>query len=283
MTQRLSLAPRLSQLLRRPRLMLAALLSAASIGLVPQALAQAAPDYPLGAGDAIRVQVFQNPDLTIETRVSENGSISYPLIGAVDLGGLSIAVAEKKIATALDKGGFIKNPQVNIVLVQIRGNQVAVLGQVNRPGRFPMETANTRLSDMLANAGGATPTGDDVAIVIGVRNGKPFRQQVNIASIFLTDKPQDNIVLQGGDSIYVHRAPVFYIYGEAQRPGAFRIERNMTVMQALAQGGGPTARGSEKRLRLHRTAADGSIQQLEPQLTDPVLANDVLYVKESIF
>jgi polysaccharide biosynthesis/export protein len=283
MTQRLSLVSRLSRLLSRPRLMLAALLSAASIGFVPQALAQAAPDYPLGAGDAIRVQVFQNPDLTIETRVSENGSISYPLIGAVDLGGLSIAVAEKKIATALDKGGFIKNPQVNIVLVQIRGNQVAVLGQVNRPGRFPMETANTRLSDMLANAGGATPTGDDVAIVIGVRNGKPFRQQVNIASIFLTDKPQDNIVLQGGDSIYVHRAPVFYIYGEAQRPGAFRIERNMTVMQALAQGGGPTARGSEKRLRLHRTAADGSIQQLEPQLTDPVLANDVLYVKESIF
>ena len=283
MTQRLSLVSRLSRLLRRPRLMLAALLSAASIGLVPQALAQAAPDYPLGAGDAIRVQVFQNPDLTIETRVSENGSISYPLIGAVDLGGLSIAVAEKKIATALDKGGFIKNPQVNIVLVQIRGNQVAVLGQVNRPGRFPMETANTRLSDMLANAGGTTATGDDVAIVVGLRNGKPFRQQVNIASIFLTDKPQDNIVLQGGDSIYVHRAPVFYIYGEAQRPGAFRIERNMTVMQALAQGGGPTARGSEKRLRLHRTAADGSIQQLEPQLTDPVLANDVLYVKESIF
>jgi polysaccharide export outer membrane protein len=76
---------------------------------------------------------------------------------------------------------------------------------------------------------------------------------------------------------------VFYIYGEAQRPGSFRIERNMTVMQALAQGGGPTARGTEKRLRLHRKAADGSIQPIEPQLTDPVLPDDVIYVKESIF
>ncbi len=108
--------------------------------------AQAKPDYPLGAGDALRVQVFQNPDLTIETRVSENGSITYPLIGSVELGGLSIAAAEKKIADALQKGGFIRQPQVNIVLIQIRGNQVSVLGQVNRPGRFPLETDNLTVS-----------------------------------------------------------------------------------------------------------------------------------------
>jgi polysaccharide export outer membrane protein len=240
-------------------------------------------DYPLGAGDAIKIQVFQNPDLTIETRVSENGSITYPLIGAMELGGLSIAVAEKKIANALQTGGFIQNPQVNIVLLQIRGNQVSVLGQVNRPGRFPLEIANTRLSDMLANAGGATVNGDDIAIVVGVRDGKLFRKKVDIPSIFLDDKLQDNIVLQGGDSIYVHRAPVFYIYGEAQRPGAYRIERDMTVMQALAQGGGPTARGSEKRLRLHRKGADASVQLIEPLLTDAVLPNDVIYVKESLF
>ncbi|OOV09155.1 polysaccharide export protein EpsE [Rhodoferax fermentans] len=260
-------------------------------GICPLAQAQPAaapssqtkPDYPLGAGDAIKIQVFQNPDLTIETRVSENGSITYPLIGAVQLGGLGIAAAEKKIADALQTGGFIKAPQVNIVLLQIRGNQVSVLGQVNRPGRFPLETANTRLSDMLANAGGATATGDDVAIVVGVRNGQTFRKQIDIASIFLAEKLQDDIVLQGGDSIYVHRAPVFYIYGEAQRPGSFRIERGMTVMQALALGGGPTVRGSEKRLRLHRKAADGSIEQISPNLTDPVLPNDVIYVNESLF
>lgn len=251
--------------------------------LCSPAFAAAQPDYPLGAGDAIRIQVFQNPDLTIETRVSENGSITYPLIGAVELGGLSLAVAEKKIADALQKGGFIQKPQVTIVLVQIRGNQVSVLGQVNRPGRFPLETANTRLTDMIANAGGANGVGDDVAIVVGTRNGQPFRKQIDIAAIFLDEKLQDDIVLQGGDSIYVNRAPVFYIYGEAQRPGAFRIDRGMTIMQALATGGGPSARGSEKRLRLHRKAADGSITQITPLLTDPVLPNDVIYVNESLF
>jgi polysaccharide biosynthesis/export protein len=245
--------------------------------------AQSQPDYPLGAGDSIRVQVFQNPDLTVETRVSENGEITYPLIGTIALGSLSIGLAEKKIADALQKGGFIKNPQVNIILIQIRGNQVAVLGQITRPGRFPLETANTRLSDMLAMAGGATPIGDDVAVVTGLRNGKPFRKQINIPSIFLTDKIQDDIVLQGGDSIYVDKAPVFYIYGEAQRPGAYRIERNMTVMQALALGGGITARGTERRLRLDRSAPDGSIQHIEPKLTDTIQSNDVIYVKESLF
>ena len=272
---------------KRPSLFVAALLAFLFLALgstaQAQAQAQAKPDYPLGAGDAIRIQVFQTPDLTIETRVSQNGSITYPLIGAVDLGGLSIAVAEQKIADALQKGGFIQKPQVNIVLLANRGNQVAVLGQVNRPGRFPLETASTRLSDMLANAGGASVNGDDVAIVSGVRNGQPFRKQINIPSIFLDEKLQDDIVLQGGDLVYVHRAPVFYIYGETQRPGSFRIERDMTIMQALAQGGGPTARGSEKRLRLSRKSADGTIKQIEPQLTDPVLPDDVIYVKESLF
>jgi len=270
-----------ARLYRSLQLLLASLLTSFCLGANAQTAAQ--PDYPLGAGDAIRIQVFQNPDLTLETRVSENGTITYPLIGSVKLGGLSVGVAEKRIAHALEQGGFVKQPQVNITLIQIRGNQVSVLGQVNRPGRFPLETANTRLSDMLANAGGATPNGSDIVLVVGTRSGKPFRQEIDIPSIFLADKLQDDIILQGGDSIYVHRAPMFYIYGEAQRPGSFRIERGMTVMQALAQGGGPTARGTENRLRLHRQAANGSIQALEPQLTDPVLPNDVIYVKESIF
>lgn len=255
--------------------------------LATSAFAQDKPtqqlDYPLGAGDAIRIQVFQNPDLTIEARVSENGSITYPLIGSVELGGLSISEAEKKIAEALKSGGFVQQPQVNIVLVQVRGNQVAVLGQVNRPGRFPLETFNTRVSDMLAAAGGATSTGDDVVIVTGQRNGKPFRKEIDIPALYIGEKLEADLVLSGGDTIYVHRAPVYYIYGEAQRPGSFRIERGMTVMQALAQGGGPTARGSEYRIRLHRKNAEGVIEKISPELTDPVLPNDVIYIRESFF
>lgn len=240
-------------------------------------------DYRLGAGDAIRIQVFQNPDLTLETRVSESGSLSYPLIGNVDVGGLSIGAAEQKIARALKEGGFVQQPQVNIVLIQIRGNQVSVLGQVNRPGRFPLETFNTRISEMLATAGGIAPTGADRVILVGSRNGKPLRKEVDVAGLYLDNRLEDDIVVAGGDTLYVHRAPTFYIYGEVQRPGSYRVERGMTVRQALAQGGGPTARGTENRLRLHRRGTDGKVAELGPELDAPILADDVLYVRESIF
>lgn len=240
-------------------------------------------DYRLGPGDAIGVQVFQNPDLTVEARVSESGVISYPLVGSVQLGGLSIAEAERRISDALRNGGYVRSPQVNITLRQVRGNQVAVLGQVNRPGRFPLETFNTKVSDMLAAAGGVTPTGDDVLILTGTRQGKPFRRVIDIPGLFLNQTPEADVVVAGGDTLYVNKAPMFYIYGEAQRPGPYRIERGMTVMQALAQGGGPTARGSQNRLKLHRRDANGTVVETTPQLTDLVRPEDVIYVRESIF
>jgi polysaccharide export outer membrane protein len=288
------MTPRLPALPRAPVNLFATVLLALALVLAflllprnahaqAQAPSPARADYALGAGDSIRVLVFQNPDLSMETRLSENGVITYPLIGAVDLNGLSVAAAEAKISNALQSGGFLQKPQITITLVQVRNNQVSVLGQVAKPGRFPLETAGTRVTDMLANAGGVITAGDDWAILTGTRDGKAFRALIDIPAIFLNGNADKDTVLQGGDTIYVHRAAVFYIYGEAQRSGAYRIERDMTVMQAMAQGGGPTNRGSENRLRLHRKGADGQMQKMEPKLSDAVLPNDVLYIKESIF
>jgi polysaccharide biosynthesis/export protein len=240
-------------------------------------------DYRLGPGDSIAVQVYQSPDLSVEARVSEGGVISYPLVGNLQVGGLTISEAEKKIADALRTGGFVKAPQVSIAIRQVRGNQVAVLGQVGKPGRYPLETFNTRASDMLAAAGGVTPAGDDVLVVTGTREGKPFRKVLDIPSLLSNAKSDEDIFISGGDTLYVNKAPVFYIYGEAQRAGAYRVERGMTVMQALAAGGGPTVRGSQNRLRLHRRDVNGKVIETVPQLTDLVRSDDVIYVRESIF
>jgi len=114
----------------------------------PQGASVTPQEYRLGAGDVIRVSVFQNPDLTLESRLTEAGVVSYyPLLGTLRLGGLSVTAAERLIADGLRNGNFVKSPQVTVVVLQVRGNQVSVLGQVNRPGRYPLELADTRLTE----------------------------------------------------------------------------------------------------------------------------------------
>ncbi len=246
-------------------------------------------DYTLAPGDQIRVLVFQNPDLTLDTRVAESGSITYPLIGAVKVGGMPIAQAEESIAAALRAGGFVQQPQVNIVLIEIRGNQVSVLGAVSRPGRFPLQSFHTKLSDMLANAGGINPGvgpsvgGSDLVIVTGMRDGMSFHKEIDVADMFLNNKPEQDIEVAAGDVIYVPAAPQYYIYGEAQRPGSFRIKRNMTIQQAVAEAGGPSLRGTERGMRLYRHNTQGERETIRTQPTDLVQPNDVIFVTESLF
>lgn len=259
----------------------AVLLAALALG------ARAEPErgvYRLGAGDSIRITVFQNPDLALETRVSEDGTITYPLIGVVRIGGMTVATAAQTIAQALRDGKFIKQPQVSILPLAIRYPQVSVLGQVNRPGRFPLETFNMRVSEAIAVAGGISPTGADVAILTGERDGKPIRREIDIPLLFLEGAAQKHDVpVYGGDVIYVSRQPMYYVYGEVQRPGSYRLERGMTIRQALAQGGGLTPRGTERGLRLHRRGPDKQLNVLTPGLDDLLRPDDVLHVGESLF
>lgn len=259
---------------------LAATLAAAFSG---SSLAQDQLEYRLGAGDNVRVSVFGNPDLTVETRVSEAGTITYPLIGAVKVGGLTISLAQQAIAKALHDGNYIREPQVTVLPMLIRSSQVSVFGQVNRAGRFALETYNTRVSEMIAIAGGISAGGADVAILSGERAGKPYRKEIDIAALFLKSRTEEDVTVASGDVIYVHRAPMFYIYGEVSRPGSYRIERGMTIRQALAQGGGLTPKGTERSLRLHRRAPNGELQVMRPALDDPVQGDDVVRVGESLF
>jgi polysaccharide export outer membrane protein len=243
----------------------------------------AEPREALGAGDSIRVTVFQNPDLTTETRVSERGTIVFPLIGEVALGGYSPTDAGGRIAEELRRGKFLKNPQVNVSLVQLRSRQVSVLGQVARPGRYPLDDTSSRLTDILALAGGITPTGDNTVTVMLTRNGTQERLQVDVAQMYRSGDMTSNIEVHNGDTIFVQRAPHFYIYGEVQRAGAYRLEPNMVVMHALSLGGGLTPRGTERGLKIHRRMPDGTVRKLDARLDDPVQPDDVIYVKESLF
>ena len=257
-------------------LMMAPLLSWAQVS-------DAQRDYVLGPGDVIRVSVYQNADLTLETRIAESGSISFPLLGQVRLGGLSVPKAEKVIADGLRNGNFVRQPQVSILVAQVRGNQASVLGMVNRPGRFPIELTGMRLSELIATAGGIAPGGSDLVTLSGMRDNRAFRVVIDLPNLFGASTKANDPVIVNGDTVYVDRMPMVYIYGEVQRPGAMRLERDMTVIQALATGGGLTQRGTEKGLRVHRRNADGKVEIVQPGMNDALKDGDVIYLRESLF
>lgn len=265
-------------------LLLGALLPAmAQAQAAPAPAAVAAAQYRLALGDNIRITVFQSPDLSLEARITEAGVISYPLLGSVTLAGLTVAEAEQRIANGLRTGNFVKQPQVSITVVQARGNQVSVLGQVGRPGRYPLETGEVRMTDMLATAGGVGQGGSDIIVVVGTRNGQPFRAEVDLPTVFSPNRRSADVLLQNGDVIWVERTPTIYMYGEVQKPGAMRLERNMTVMQALASAGGLTQRGTARGLRVSRKDAAGAVREIEPTMTDTLRPDDVVFVRESVF
>lgn len=241
-----------------------------------------AADVLLGAGDVLKISVYGSPDLALETRVSEAGEITFPLVGNVALGGLSVSAAEKKLGGLLEGGGFLRKAQVNIIVTMLQSQQVSVLGQVNRPGRYPVEGKRS-VMDLLAVAGGIGAEGGDAVSLIRKRGGTTTKELVDVVEMVRLGNFNRDLDVMGNDVIYVERAPRFYIYGEVQRPGAFRLERSMTVLQALSVGGGLTQRGTERGMRIKRRDENGKLQIIDAKHDDLLQVDDVVYVKESLF
>ncbi|MEI7445192.1 MAG: polysaccharide export protein EpsE [Burkholderiales bacterium] len=281
-----SIAPRILRALARAATALALLagLAATPAGAQqPQTAEAAREDYLLGAGDAIRIQVFQNPDLTVEARVSEAGVISFPLLGALRIGGLSPTAVERLIAQRLRDGKFLQNPQVTVNVTTFRSQQVSVLGNVARPGRYPLETTGMRLSEVLSLAGGIAPTGADEVVLVTQRSGKPMRLEIDLVDMFASGDLSKDPQMQAGDVIYVNRSPQYYIYGQVTRPGMYEVDRGLTLAQAIAKGGGLTLRGTDRNVRVHRRYGNKQVQILEPKLDDPIRPGDLVFVRESVF
>jgi polysaccharide export outer membrane protein len=236
----------------------------------------------LGMGDMVRVTVFRNPDLTTEARISERGTILFPMIGEVQVQGLTPTQAGKRIADKLTQGRYVVNPEVTVSMMQVNSRQVSVLGNVNKPGRYPLDSQTAHLTDFIAVAGGLAPTGSDEVTVVSTKDGKTTKREVDLAAIFNTGDVSQNIELKPGDTVYVHKASMVYVYGEVQKGGAYRVEPNMTVMQAIAMGGGVTPRGTLRGIKISRREGS-NVREISARLTDTVKPDDVVYVSESLF
>jgi len=158
-----------------------------------------------------------------------------------------------------------------------------VSAQVIKQQDKSLEQAGSKVSEMIAAAGGVVPGASDVVTLVGTRNGKAIKLDIDLPAILQAGQSDLDLPVENGDVIYVDRAPSAYIYGEVQKPGQFRIERGMSLQQALAQAGGLTPKGTERGIKVHRRDAGGNVVIGDMGLNDPVRRDDVIYVKESLF
>jgi polysaccharide biosynthesis/export protein len=236
-------------------------------------------DYLLGAGDLVRVSVFGYPDMTADVRVDDAGAIRYALVGTLQVAGHSTREVETTIAQRLTDGGYIRSPQVSVLVTEYLSQKVAVMGQVAKPGQYAL-TQRSKVLDLLAEAGGVvTGIAADTATLLRADGSKT---ELSLFDLF-QGNPEQNAVMSPGDTLYVPRAPQFYIYGEVQRPGAYRLERRMTVSQAISAGGGLTPRGTERHATVKRRDVNGNEVAVSVRGADLLKPDDVLLVKEALF
>ncbi len=245
-----------------------------------QALAE--EDYLLGGGDTVEIVVYDQPDLTTETRLShDDGTITFPLLGEVGISGLSPEEAGRKISKLLATGGFIKKPQVALSVKEFRSQKILVMGQVNSPGEYSL-TSESKVIDLISRAGGLKSDAADAIVVVKKKGGKSIKHEIDLLLFYAGDMDQ-NIGVSRGDMILVPKMDSFYIHGEVKRPGRYRLERDMTVMQALSVGGGLSPRGSLSGMKVTRSIDGNRTGKIKVELTDKLQQNDVLYVKERLF
>lgn len=239
-------------------------------------------EYHIGTDDVLQIKVYGYEDLTTSARVSENGHIIFPLIGEVELAGQTEFQASRKISQLLAQSGYIQNASVSVTVFEYKNQQVSLLGQIKAPGIYTLKSKIT-LVDMIAMAGGLGELGDNRVIITRHINGKVVKQEVDLRSALESPEYSQPVFIERGDIIYVPKAPVFYIYGEVQKPGSFRIEPDMTVAQAVSLGGGLTPRGTLRGIEINRRNANGVPTEIEAELHDKVLKDDVIMIDERLF
>ncbi len=262
--------------------LLLVLRAAASHATNPQPTTDSRHVSLLGAGDSVSIQVFGQPDAT-NVYVGDDGTISVPLIGNVQVAGTSPVDAAARVAKALKDGGYFVDPHVTIIVTQPRSQLVSVLGEVQSSGRYPINPSTT-IVELLAQAGGVKETASDVGYLLRTDdNGHVSRYAVKLNGLSDIKDALPTASLLGGDSLVVPRAGHFFVSGEVTAPGKYSIEPGMTVIQAIARAGGINERGSERRIQLKRLGKDGQYQVLHVKPGDPIQADDIIRVKESIF
>lgn len=239
-------------------------------------------EYNIGASDVLSISVFGEDNLKSEIRVSAEGRITFPLVGVLQVADKTTFQVEQLISDELMQGGFLRNAQVTVNVLEYNSQRVSVLGHINKPGRYSLESV-TSLLEVIAMAGGIKVTGGDLVILTRYKEGRAEKQVIDLHTLLTNPDDTQLFAMQSGDVVFVPKAPIFYIYGQVEDPGSYPVERDLTVVKALSIGGGLTLRGTQRGIVIKRKDENGMLQEIDVELMAPVLENDVLFIDERLF
>jgi polysaccharide export outer membrane protein len=249
-------------------------------------------DYIVGPQDVLMITVFDQQDLSGKYTVDADGSVSFPLIGRLRAGGRTLQQVEEALRTAL-ADGFFRNPQVSVGVDEYRSQRVFVVGEVRAPGPYQL-SGDMTLIEALARAGSTTEAAAGEAMIVRPRaasasSGPVLPEQQQNAEVIRVDIKElqsgrlaHNALLRDGDTIFVPRAELVYVFGQVRSPGAYTLHKGTTVLQALSLAGGVTDRGATGRIRIARIVA-GKKTEVRVKVEDLVEPGDTVIVPERFF
>lgn len=210
-------------------------------------------DYRIGPKDLLEITVFGLPELTQTVRVAEDGSITMPLLGKVEVAGLTAQELETRLASILDKQ-YTKDARVTIFIREYQ--KISMLGAVGRPGQYEL-VGPTRLLQAIAQAGGLTPQAMNELFIYRIgKDGRQTTITIDVGELMVRGNQDLNIELQPKDviSVPVDLTQNVFVYGEVTSPGAisYLASKKITLLQAIAQAGGTTEWAKKSKVVIKR-------------------------------
>jgi polysaccharide biosynthesis/export protein len=270
---------------------LAALIAVSVNGL--DALQPGQPtNYVVGPQDVLTITSFDQEDLSGKYPVDADGSFTFPLIGRVQAGGLTLRQLEAQLKKQLKDGAIFKDPQLSVAVESYKSQKIHIVGEVRNPGTYPL-TGDMSLIEAIARAGSTLPSASGEALVVRAKAGRestgpvmPNGDDTDATTVDLRELQSgalsQNVALRDGDTIFVPRAESVYVFGQVKNPGAYSIQRSTTVLQALSLAGGVNERGATGRIKIVRIEK-GKTLEIKAKLTDIVRAGDTIMVPERFF
>jgi polysaccharide export outer membrane protein len=273
---------------------LASILAFAGRALNPaMAFAQQASDYVIGAQDVLAITSYDQADLSGRFSVEADGTFTFPLIGRVKAGGLTLRAMEAELKRRLKDEGYFRNPQITVSIDQYKSQKIFIVGEVRAPGAYQL-SGDMSLIEALARAGSMLPSASGEALIVHLAPGQNLADALstpqnasNIARVNLKDLENgilsQNAVLRDGDTIVVPRAQSVYVFGQVKNPGAYPLQQtDTTVLQALSLAGGVTESAATNRIKIIRME-NGKKQEVRVKLGDLVKPGDTIIIAERYF